>query len=237
MQNSHLPELHPIDVVGDCCSTNAFDKKSRGSPRAWENHAVVTWRDVDSSGGDYLSAEGDEAWGTNAETNLSRSSNASAKTTCSPLWQIVTRRYCSTFERFSVVKQDLGLQALALMYCFTWIAVPWNFSRTREDTQYAFRAASGKFLSVSDRAPFVTLVGRGSCCMLLLAPTQPQGKKTSRPRILHAGPVPFWGLACSRTWSLLPWLLAWPSMQADAPGDTESFQLFSLMINGVNAMH
>ena len=28
-----------------------------------------------------------------------------------------------------------------------------------EDTQYAFRAASGKFLSVSDRAPFVTLAG------------------------------------------------------------------------------
>ncbi|CAE7365299.1 unnamed protein product [Symbiodinium pilosum] len=80
-----------------------------------------------SISGDYLSAEGDE---------------------------IVTRRYCSTFERFSVVKQD---------------------------TQYAFRAASGKFLSVSDRAPFVTL--------------------------------------------------------ADAPGDTESFQLFSLMINGVNVGH
>jgi len=77
-----------------------------------------------SISGDYLSAEGDE---------------------------IGTRRYCSTFERFSVVKQD---------------------------TQYSFRTASGKFLSVSDRAPFVTL--------------------------------------------------------GDSPGDTESFQLFSLMMYGVN---
>lgn len=65
--------------------------------------------------------------------------------------EICTRRYCSTNERFTVEKQD---------------------------TQYAFRSSSGQYLSVSDRAPFVTL--------------------------------------------------------ASAPGETEAFQLFSLMMYGVN---
>lgn len=65
--------------------------------------------------------------------------------------QICTRRYCSANERFTVEKQD---------------------------TQYAFRARNGKYLSVSDRAPFVALV--------------------------------------------------------DTAGETEIFQLFSLMMCGVN---
>eukprot|EP00435_Cladocopium_sp_Y103_P061571 s340_g23.t1 len=65
--------------------------------------------------------------------------------------EICTRRYCSSNERFTVEKQD---------------------------TQYAFRSCSGQYLSVSDRAPFVTL--------------------------------------------------------AAAPGETEAFQLFSLMMYGVN---
>jgi len=65
--------------------------------------------------------------------------------------QICTRRYCSANERFTVEKQD---------------------------TQYAFRARNGKYLSISDRAPFVAL--------------------------------------------------------ADAAGETEIFQLFSLMMCGVN---
>ena len=65
--------------------------------------------------------------------------------------EICMRRYCSSSERFTVEKQD---------------------------TQYAFRSCSGQYLSVSDRAPFVTL--------------------------------------------------------APAPGDTEAFQLFSLMMYGVN---
>lgn len=65
--------------------------------------------------------------------------------------QICTRRYCSADERFFVEKLD---------------------------TQYAFRARSGTYLSILDCAPFVTL--------------------------------------------------------AQAPGETEMFQLFSLMMNGVN---
>jgi len=65
--------------------------------------------------------------------------------------QVCTRRYCSADERFTV---------------------------ERLDTQYAFRARSGKYLSVLDQAPFLAL--------------------------------------------------------ADAPGETEMFQLFSLMMFGVN---
>jgi len=65
--------------------------------------------------------------------------------------QICTRRYCSSNERFFVEKLD---------------------------TQYAFRSRSGKYLSILDCAPFVTL--------------------------------------------------------APAPGETEMFQLFSLMMAGVN---
>jgi len=65
--------------------------------------------------------------------------------------QVCTRRYCSANERFTV---------------------------ERLDTQYAFRARSGKYLSVLDQAPFLDLV--------------------------------------------------------EAPGETEMFQLFSLMMYGVN---
>jgi len=65
--------------------------------------------------------------------------------------QVCTRRYCSADERFSIEKRD---------------------------TQYSFRTRSGKYLSVSDRFPFMGLA-----------------------------------LACE---------------------DTESFQLFSLMMYGVN---
>lgn len=65
--------------------------------------------------------------------------------------RVCTRRYCSADERFTVEKQD---------------------------TQYAFRSRSGKYLSILDRAPFVGL--------------------------------------------------------APAPGETEIFQLFSLMMAGVN---
>ena len=32
-------------------------------------------------------------------------------------------------------------------------------SQAAQDTQYAFRSCSGQYLSVSDRAPFVTLAG------------------------------------------------------------------------------
>merc|ERR550537_379980 len=65
--------------------------------------------------------------------------------------QVCTRRYCSADERFSVEKRD---------------------------TQYSFRTRSGKYLSVSDRHPFIGL--------------------------------------------------------AQTSGDTECFQLFSLMMCGVN---
>lgn len=65
--------------------------------------------------------------------------------------EVSTKRYCGADERFAVQKMD---------------------------TQYAFRARSGKFLSILDRAPFVVL--------------------------------------------------------ADSAGDTEVFQLFSLMMDGIN---
>jgi len=65
--------------------------------------------------------------------------------------QVCTRRYCSEDEHFTVVKMD---------------------------SQYAFKASCGQYLSVIDREPFVTL--------------------------------------------------------APSPGEQENFQLFSLMMGGVN---